>query len=79
MPHSLVALSPWLQVAVHYTSGKLAHNMQIGHLLLNAEDTGDSNDHRHRHTQYGFAGVWLGNLKKYLTVLHLVKQYSFLL
>lgn len=63
MPHSLGALSSWLQAAVQYTIGKLARNMQIGHLLSNVEDTADSNDHHRRHTQCDFAEVWLGNLE----------------
>lgn len=63
MPHTLEALSSWLQAAVHYTTGKLAHNMQSGYLLLNAEDTADSNDHHRRHRQCGFAEVWLDNLE----------------
>lgn len=63
MPHSLGVLSLWFQTAVYYTIEKLAHNKQIGYLLLNAEDTADSADHHRRHTQCDFAEVLLGNLE----------------
>lgn len=63
MQHSLRVLSSWLQAAVYYTFGKLAHNMLIGYLSLNVEDTADSNDHHRRHTQCDSAEVWLSNLE----------------
>lgn len=37
--------------------------MLTEHLLLNAEDSVDSNVPHHRHRQYDFAEVWLGNLE----------------
>lgn len=63
MPHSSRVLSSWFQAPEYYTCGSLARKMLTEHLLLNAEDTVDSNVPHRRHRQYDFAEVWLGNLE----------------
>lgn len=63
MPHSLWVLSFWLQAVVCHTFGSLARKVLTEYLLLNAEDSADSNVPHRRHKQYDFEEVWLGNLE----------------
>lgn len=63
VPHSLWVLSFWLQAVVCHTFGSLARKVLTEYLLLNAEDSADSNVPHRRHKQYDFEEVWLGNLE----------------